>query len=459
MISRRAWQNEFRRIAIAIVVLAACGWFFDVLWVALGFTLATSAYCGWHLRQLYMLNRWLFLKQYRAVPPPMRGIWSLLSAPLERLLQRSRKRKKRLGKAIARFRQAADASPDGAIIVRDSNAIVWLNRAAMRLLGLRLPQDLNSPISHLLRTLDFVEYLEAGDFEQPLALLSPINESIHLLLHIVPFGSDHRLILVRDVTRLHRLEQVRRDFIANLSHELRTPLTVLFGYLESISDDPDAVARWGGPLAQMQQQSRLMHRIVEDLLQLSRLENDTGTAAKDIVDISLMVAEICTNAERLNFADRTIKIQVDENLQLLGDHSVLFSAFSNLVYNAVQYTAEDGHIRIEWKVVDTGAVFTVEDDGIGIAAHHLPRLTERFYRIDKARSRERGGTGLGLAIVKHAVAVHDGSLSIHSTIATGSRFECHFPAERIWHEPEPPIAQVGAEGNPGTSKNLNGMGV
>ncbi len=428
MINRRQWWEELRRIALALALIGTVGWSLGITWALLG--IASALYCAWHVRQLYFLNRWLFLKECQKSPPPMGGIWRHLAPPLERLLQRSRKRKKRLRQAIARFRQAADASPDGAIIVREPDFIVWFNPAAVRLLGLQFPQDLNHPLTHLLRTPDFIHYWDSGAFEQPLALSSAITEGVQLLLRIVPYGSDHHLILVRDVTRLHQLEQVRRDFIANVSHELRTPLTVLIGYLETLGDDPRAAATWGPPLAQMQHQTRLMSRIVEDLLQLSQLEG-AAEAAMEAVDVSLMVADICANAKRLQFAERSIALEIDAALQLLGDQAILFSAFSNLVYNAVQYTAAAGHIRIIWRATDDGAEFAVLDNGSGIAAHHQQRLMERFYRVDSARSRNLGGTGLGLSIAKHAIAIHDGVLKVDSKLGVGSRFSCHFPRKRL----------------------------
>ena len=430
MINRDQWQKELRRGILVVVVIVAFGLPFGILFVLLGLIIASTLYGAWHIHQLYLLNRWLFIKQCQKLPAPMSGVWQHLSPSLERLLARSRKRKKRLSQAIDRFRQAADASPEGAIIVRSPDTIVWFNPAAIRLLGLQPRCNLNRPLTHLLNSPSFIRYWDNGAFEQPLELTSAITPDIHLLLRIVPYGNNQRLILVRDVTRLHQLEQVRRDFIANVSHELRTPLTVLIGYLEAIRDDPKAPSAWEQPLMHMQHQTRLMHRIVKDLLELSQLEGATE-AVMEAVDVNLMINDICVNAKHLQFADKTIELRIDEALQLLGDQAILFSAFSNLVYNAVQYTYGDGHLRITWQPTNDGAEFAVEDNGIGIAVQHQQRLMERFYRVDSARSRNLGGTGLGLSITKHAIAIHDGVLKINSQLGHGSRFSCHFPHNRL----------------------------
>jgi two-component system phosphate regulon sensor histidine kinase PhoR len=252
-----------------------------------------------------------------------------------------------------------------------------------------------------------------------------------LLVRIVPYGADRRLLLARDVTRLHRLEQMRKDFVANVSHELRSPLTVIVGYLENLTDDdstPDELRR---PLQQMARQADRMCLIVEDLLRLSRIEDQPGGAPRDEIAVAEMLERIHADAAKLDQGKHEIHSNVDKLVRVLGEYNELYSAFSNLVFNALQYTPQGGEVFIHWVKTADGARLEVRDTGIGIEAHHIPRLTERFYRIDKARSREVGGTGLGLAIVKHVLLRHDASLKVDSKPGEGSTFQCIFPPSRI----------------------------
>jgi two-component system phosphate regulon sensor histidine kinase PhoR len=281
------------------------------------------------------------------------------------------------------------------------------------------------------RSPTFTEYLEADHFEQPLEFTSPVDEAMYLLLRVVPYGRSGKLVLIRDISRLQRLEQVRRDFVANVSHELRSPLTVVMGYLESIADDSEVPERWHRPVGQMKEQAERMYTIVEDLLRLSSLEQDPGGAGKHLVQMAEMLASIAADARRVGNGAHTFSLDVDPELQLLGEYNELFSACSNLILNAVRYTPENGMIAIRWRAAETGARLEVRDTGIGIESHHVPRLTERFYRVDKARSRELGGTGLGLAIVKHVLMRHDSHLEVESEIGEGSCFSCEFPLSRI----------------------------
>ena len=425
----RPWLVELRRVVIGALVLGAVGYLLGS--PATAMLIGALVYLGWHLRQLHALQQW-FAHRKRRPMPEARGIWAPVLDSLERLNRQSRKRKRRLRSFISRFEQAAAAYPDAAVILNVDGGIVWLNEAATELLGLRYPQDLYQPVSNLIRNPDFVDYLERGSFEEPLEMPSPVDDGAFTLVRIVPYGRDRRLMLARDITRLNRLEQIRKDFVANVSHELRSPLTVVVGYLETLSDDEQAPERWRRPLEQMSQQANRMALIVEDLLKLSRIEHSPGEAARNAVSVSDLLEGVRGDALGLGENAHRIHLEAEQGVRLLGDYNELYSAFSNLVFNALQYTPGGGDIRLRWKLAeDGGGVLEVEDTGIGVEEHHLPRLTERFYRVDKARSREVGGTGLGLAIVKHVLMRHDATLDIQSRLDVGSTFVCRFPASRL----------------------------
>ena len=424
----RPWLAELWRVVLGVIVLASVGFLLGS--PATVVLIGALLYLGWHLRQLHAVQQWLVHRKQRPIPEA-RGIWAPVLDSLERLNRQSRKRKRRLRNFISRFEQAAGAFPDAAVILRIEGEIVWTNDAAADLLGLRYPQDLNQPISNLIRNPLFVDYLERESFEEPLEMTSPVDDGGHILVRIVPYGRDRRLMLARDITRLNRLEQIRKDFVANVSHELRSPLTVIVGYLETLCDDEQAPEHWRRPLEQMSQQANRMSLIVEDLLRLSRIEHSPGEAGRNAVSIAGMLEGVRADALGLSENTHRIHLEADGDVRLLGDYNELYSAISNLVFNAIQYTPGGGDIRLRWKLAGDGAVLEVEDTGIGVEQHHLLRLTERFYRVDKARSREVGGTGLGLAIVKHVLMRHDATLDIRSQIDAGSTFICRFPASRL----------------------------
>lgn len=420
-------SSELRLAIAGLIACIVVGWVIGrPLLVPL---LGAAVYLGWHLLNLQRLLQ--YLKDKEAPVPESSGVWSVIFYGVERVRKRERKRRKRLRKAVDDFRQAASAMPDAAVILKDDGEISWFNKAAKDLLGLKYPQDTDQHIVNLIRDPLFVEYMEERRFSEPLQFTSPANENIRLLLRVVPYGANRNLLLARDVTRLHRLEQVRRDFVANVSHELRSPLTVIVGYLETLRDDESVDESIQRPLEQMWEQSQRMCFIVEDLLKLSRIENQPGAAPRDAVGVADMLARIREDAAKLSNGAHEISLTADSRLRLLGEYNELYSAFSNLVFNAVQYTPKGGRIDISWRGENEGARLDVADSGIGIEPHHLSRLTERFYRVDKARSRKVGGTGLGLAIVKHVLMRHDAIMNVESVLGEGSRFICHFPEARI----------------------------
>ncbi len=393
---------------------------------------ATVIYLATHLYNLHRLEHWLRVGR-RYHPPDAGGVWGDVFHELYRLQQRNRRRKRRLAQFLDRFERVFSALPDATVVLGSDYTIQWANEAATRLLNLRWPQDSGRRIQNLVRIPLFLEYVERGEYAEPVEIPSPIEDAARLALRLIPFGRNQLLLVARDMTRIHCLEQVRRDFVANVSHELRTPLTVMRGYLETIEGAGDEMPEpWREPVAIMGQQVVRMQRIVEDLLLLARLEAEPVSVGTRVVKVAPMLAQLREEARVLS-GDRAhrIELEADEELCLRGEEHVLRSAFANVLFNAVQYTPGGGTIRMRWYADAEGAHFEVEDNGIGVPPAHIPRLTERFYRVDKGRSRATGGTGLGLAIVKHALNRHDGRLRVRSEVGVGSTFTCDLPTARV----------------------------
>jgi len=425
----RPWQKETWRLAGTVVGGLLLGALLgDAL---LGLLIALAIYTTWHLYNINRLVRWL--REGKSFQPPEAGgIWDDVFEHIYRLQQRNRKRKRDLRRLLKRFHKITVALPDAAVELRPgSDEIEWWNNAAARLLGFQYPRDSGQRISNLLRHPVFLEYLKQAQYDAPVEIPSPVDEDIRLRLRIVPYWGNRRLLLARDMTRMQRLERTRQDFVANVSHELRSPLTVISGYLETLADADEVSGEFAVQLATMQAQTARMNRIVDDLMLLSRLESERPQADPEPVAVAAMIDAIADQARELGAEQsHVIELDIDNGLCLRGREAELYSAFSNLVFNAVRYTPAEGRIAIRWKQIDDEPVFSVEDSGVGIAPHHIPRLTERFYRVDTGRSRASGGTGLGLAIVKHVLLRHDGRLEIQSELEQGSSFRCCFPAGR-----------------------------
>ena len=432
-----ARTREWRRLAAGAVALVIADHLLGSMpWLLLA---GACACVAWHVYHVHHLARWL-ASGGREPEPATRGIWAQVFESLGRIHRQNRKRKKRLRKVVMRFQQAAEAVPDGAIVLDADGIVLWMNEASSRLLGLENPRDVGQPVSNFIRHPKLADTLDAEAFDEPLQISSPRREELQLLIRIVPYGGSRRLMVVRDVTRIHNLEQMRKDFVANVSHELRSPLTVIVGYLEALEDDGSLPGEFRRPVAQMSQQASRMTLIVEDLLQLSRLEATPGAASDQPVAVSDMLESIAKDARTLSEGTHRIFHHADSAISLRGNWNELYSAFSNIAFNAVQHTRTGGIIRLQWALDgEGGAWLNVTDTGEGIEAHHIARLTERFYRVDKARSHEMGGTGLGLAIVKHVLVRHDARLEIESRPGEGSRFSCRFPEHRVVHA-ESPVA-------------------
>jgi len=397
----------------------------------LGLIAVALAYALWRQwREFRKLKRWA--SQSRLTDPPEApGAWGEIFSMLHRHRRATLKRRRQLAQLIVRSRRGAQALPYGVAVLDAEYRLDWCNDAAREHLGLDPEKDRGQAIVNFVREPEFVEYLRAGDFSQPVRLQSGGTRPRTLALQIISYGQEEHLLLSQDVTGAERLEAMRRDFVANVSHELRTPLTVLAGFLETIQDlklDAQRVRDYVGLMAP---QAERMKRLIEDLLTLSALEHAPAASPAQRVAVRPLLQRVRTEAEALSVGRHRISLAIEGEHDLAGAESEIASAFLNLVTNAVRYTPKGGTIRLQWRSSEKGAEFSVEDTGIGIEPEHIPRLTERFYRVDRSRSRETGGTGLGLSIVKHALARHQATLEIESAPGKGSRFTARFPGVRL----------------------------
>lgn len=395
--------------------------------------LGLAGYLGWHLQQLLRLHKWLRTRQGDEAPPDGYGLWGEVFDSIYHLQRRDQKVRGRLQAVIDRVQESTAALKDAVIMLDRDGNLEWWNIAAEKLLGLKTPQDSGQQITNLVRDPRFIEYFENHNYNEPLELPSPVSDRLRLQFHITQYGNREHLMLVRDITRLYQLEQMRKDFVANVSHELRTPLTVISGYLETLLDNVEDVnPRWLRALQQMQQQGGRMQNLLNDLLLLAKLEATDYPSDNQPVAVDLLLLSIKNDAQALSGErHHRISLEADPHLKLKGSETELRSAFSNLVFNAVKYTPDEGEIHVRWWGDEQGAHLSVQDSGLGIEAKHLPRLTERFYRVDSSRASNTGGTGLGLAIVKHVLLRHRARLDIVSKLGKGSTFTCHFPALQV----------------------------
>ncbi len=385
------------------------------------------------------LNDLLNWLRHRKVydPPERAGVFEELTLEIDYLRERHKKRKKKLSNYLKQFQQATRALPDATVVLDKNDEVRWANKAARDALGVRWPDDVGQRITNLIRVPELRQYIAArvDNDSTTIEIESPTDRDRQLSVLTAPYGNDQRILVARDVTQLHRANQIRSDFVANVSHELRTPITVFRGYLETLSDQADSCPPgWRPALEQMTVHADRMRALVEELLLLSSLEAEDEVAQPVTVDVAQLITEIHARARELSGArEHFFSLEVDSELYLRGAREELFSAFSNLVFNAVHYTDARGIIRIRWYADAEGAHFVVEDNGIGIGEEHIERLTERFYRVDPSRQRgaEIGGTGLGLAIVKHVLARHHALLAITSQPGEGSTFSADFPPGEI----------------------------
>lgn len=432
-------RSLFWALASLIIIGLLIG---QLAWVLV---IGLFAYLVWTIVQSVRLHRWLYSKHDEQGIPQSYGLWGDLFEGIYQLQFQNKQTQNHLKSLVNRVQMSTNALKDAVIMTNSEGAMDWWNFAAGDLLGFRLDTDRGQLISNLIRNPAFKRYFDSKDYSDPLEITSPINNKIKLRIHITLFGQEDRLVFAQDITRISRLEQMRKDFVSNVSHDLRTPLTVLKGYIETLEDSSEVPAKWRRPLKSMSTQTQRMESLIHDLLLLAKFETADLSNSKEIIDIENLLRLICHDAQILSadrkhhisliFNDKKLNLNSrepvsDQNLRIyiLGDERQLYSAISNLVFNAVKYTPDNGCIDISWWQNHTGFHLSVKDTGVGFDGIHIPHLTERFYRTDPSRDNATGGSGLGLAIVKHVLINHKASLEIHSKEGEGNEFICHFPA-------------------------------
>ncbi|MFZ2508826.1 MAG: phosphate regulon sensor histidine kinase PhoR [Steroidobacteraceae bacterium] len=423
----QAWTFALARIAIAVAAAIGLGLAFGGIWLWLVIVLAAAL--GLQFANLFRLQRWVRHRSQED-PPDLGGIWGDVVGQIGAIYRGKLHHKRRVTQLFREFRRITAAMPDGIVLLSRSREILWFNRTAGLMLGLRRKADRGMPIENLIRQPQFAAYVQRPG-GAPGVVLSMQGGERSLALVVIPAGGQ-LLLLARDVTREARLEQMRKDFVANASHELRSPLTVIAGYLDQLGEEPESAPEWRGPIADMRQQAARMREIVDDLLELSHMESGADEAPMLPVDMPELLERLVREAQAAEpRPEQHLELDIRTQDGLLGSERELYSIASNLISNAIKYTPADGTITVRWLHDSAGAKLSVADTGIGIAAEHLPRLTERFYRVDKARGRASGGSGLGLAIVKHGLQRHGGRLEISSREGRGSTFTAHFPLRRL----------------------------
>lgn len=439
----RAWFVELLCVAVIASALLILG--LAVGQPQLAVWLGLLGYLGWHLANFLLLQTWTARRKRFRLPLSF-GVWEAVFDALQREQLRKRRRRHQLISSLSDYKDAAETLSDGLVVLSKSGAIRWFNPAAGRLLGLDWPAALGTVVAKVLSHPVLEDDLTKGRSSRPLEVPSPANGAWMLSIQVTaPFGDQReRLLLARDVTSVFRLEQARRDFLANVSHELRTPITVFRGYLEVLQEAVTEHRQWREPVSHMEQQARRMQELVDDLLTLSRLEMTDKPPVSTPAPVAEILSSIVAEAKTLSGArEHDLQLSVDPNVMLMGKEADLRSAFSNLIYNAVRHTPPLTRVEVRWQGTAEGATFSVQDHGPGIAAYHLPRLTERFYRVDAGRSRDSGGSGLGLAIVKQVLEGYGSQLKITSQVGQGTTFVCGFPKSLIYIAPTLELSQAG----------------
>jgi two-component system phosphate regulon sensor histidine kinase PhoR len=433
--------------AAVAVLTALVAVAFGAAW-ALGVLAAGSAgIVAFHLWHLGGLARWAAGPLDEAVPEG-RGTWRVALSALHRRVRTRTLAQRDLVVAVERFRSVAEAIPDGMVILDESNHVRWANARARLHLGLDLGHDTGQPLVNVVRQPEFIRYLDAEDYRDAVTVGSQREPGATLSIQVIPFGVAEKLLISRDITQLETVARMRRDFIANVSHEMKTPLTVVAGFIETLQDmelEPRQRTRY---LALMQEQAKSMQRLVDDLLALSALESDQNPRVEAEFAVVPLLLELAADARALSGGQHAIALDTGDAATVTGNRDELASAWGNLVSNAIRYTPAEGAVTLRWRIAPDGCgEFGVEDTGIGIAAEHIPRLTERFYRVDRSRSRATGGTGLGLAIVKHVLLRHQAELDVASDLGQGSTFTVRLPARRVQRVAAPdavPVATTSA---------------
>jgi len=414
-----------------ITLLALLIWgMFSGTYALLFMLIALLAVMARNGRQLYKLGQWLNDARLETMPEAS-GVWDEVFSRLYRMVKQHNQTKQDLAAELQHIEQATAALPEGVVILNEANRIEWFNALAKEHFNLDAGRDIMQDITYLVRQPEFIEYLHAGLFIEPLQMVPARHDEMTLSIKFIPYGDKKRLLVSRDITQFKRIETMRRDFVANVSHELRTPLTVVNGYVENLLDMPDMSQESARRALQLAaEQTRRMANLVADLLTLSNLESEQNPQHEEQVDMDDLMKEVCREGESLSGGRHLLRMEIASESGLFGNREELRSAFGNLLSNAIRYTPEGGTVILRWFERDGELVYTVQDSGIGIAPQHIPRLTERFYRVDRSRSRETGGTGLGLAIVKYIAIHHKARLEVVSEEGKGSTFSLVFPVRR-----------------------------
>ena len=414
---------------------------FGLAWVITDLTIALillslfwTGFFIYHYRQFKQIYLWVRLTDGTTTPPAY-GIWVDFSNALSARFKEYGQQHSELSALLERFQMAAEAIPDGTIIIDGNGVIEWMNSPAARLLRLRKIHDIGNTLTYFVRDQVFYQYLEQPHPSKPLLFEPSRHSGLTLRVHSSPFSAGRRLLLIRDETEIKRLEIIRHDFVANISHELRTPLTVVHGFLESLIDNLSTLSQGEiqHQLSTCLGQTYRMHNLMRDLLTLAELESDLPVR-DDVVEIDQLLGELSEDVKTTLGSRQSLRYQCVSGYALRGNCQELRTALANLIHNAIRYSGENGIVEIDWSVVENGGCLSVQDNGIGIAHEHIPRLTERFYRVDNSRSRLSGGTGLGLAIVKHVVERHQAKLVIESEPDKGSCFSILMPLERLIYD-------------------------
>ncbi|WP_354677311.1 phosphate regulon sensor histidine kinase PhoR [Cupriavidus plantarum] len=436
------WARSAAALISLAVIAAAIYMFSGAVPALLALCAMLFALLGYYLFQINRLWKVLDAPAYGEIPSAL-GIWGEVYYRLHRLVKRWRTQVLQVEQQHTRFIQAIQASPYGVLMLDDADQIEWCNGVAEQHFGLNARRDVRQRITHLIRRPEFVQYLTRERYDEPLVMRDMGEHKRNVTaVQILPYGENRKLVLTQDITKVENTEAMRRDFVANVSHELKTPLTVLTGFLETVRDLPVSEEDRHRYIDMMLVQSMRMQRIVEDLLALAKLESDAQAPTFDRINVAALAAHLVHDAEALSQQRHRIEVDIDPAVVLRGAELELLSALGNLVSNAVRYTPDGGRIAIRMKFTDGHSVFSVSDTGLGIAPEHIPRLTERFYRVDRSRSRDTGGTGLGLAIVKHVLSRHHADLRVTSELGRGSTFRIIFPEDRSGYAPEDETREV-----------------
>lgn len=432
-----------RRFLIGLLLLlgagAVIGWLYGHAdW---GLLVAALAALIWQVRQLLSFERALRTGNFNHFRHG-EGIWEQLFSRFRFERERAVRRKQSYRTLLREVRKSTNAMPDGAVILDANNEIITSNRAAKQLAGLKRKKDRGRRVDNILRDPGLTELLHTGNYNSTVEMMSPVNDGDWLNCRVVPYGADQKLLLLQDITERMRLSKMRRDFVANASHELRSPLTVISGYLDGLADDANTPPAWKKPVSQMRRQAARMRQILGELLELSRLESAGPAKIDQPVDVCALIG---ATAEALGGHANVARLTVDaeSTAKLRGNSAEIETVIVNLLSNAIRYTPPEGEINVSWRSGPAGADLTVTDTGEGIDPEYIPRLTERFFRVDKGRSRDDGGIGLGLAIVKHVLARHDAELIVTSEAGAGSVFRCHFPPDRVVIDAPIPLTDSG----------------